>query len=303
MGRPVVSSQEPFIILTGPTAVGKTDVSLSLAEYLNAEIISADSRQIYKELTIGTAKPSDSELARVPHHFISERTLDQPFSAGAFAQEAHARIDDMLVRGRVPLIVGGSTLYLYALQFGMADIPPVDASVRQQLEERLKHEGADALYAELLHVDPAFAETLDPTKSQRLVRGLEVYHATGRPLSTYFDEQAPPPYQFRTVVLRRERDALYQRINKRVDVMLEMGLMNEVQHILGAGFSHTLNPLRTIGYQEVIAHLNGAYDYQEMVRLLKRNTRRYAKRQLTWFRRFPSFEWFSSFAITDILRA
>lgn len=302
MRRPVVSSQEPFIILTGPTAVGKTDLSLSLAEHLNAEIISADSRQIYQELTIGTAKPSDSELARVPHHFINERTLDQPFSAGAFAQEAHARIDDMLVRGRVPLIVGGSMLYLHALQFGMADIPPVDVSVRQQVEERLKHEGADALYAELLHVDPTFAKTLDPTKSQRLVRGLEVYHGTGRPLSAYFEEQAPPPYRFRTIVLHRERDILYDRINRRVDVMLEMGLTDEVQHILRAGFSQTLNPLRTIGYQEVIAHLNGAYDYREMVRLLKRNTRRYAKRQLTWFRRFPSFKWVSSFAITDILR-
>lgn len=294
------SHNEPFLILTGPTAVGKTALSLDVADRLQAEIISADSRQIYKELSIGTAKPSADELATAHHHFIDERSLDEPFSAGAFAREAHERIADIQERGKVPLVVGGSTLYLHALQFGIADIPTIDASVRASIEERLQKDGPRSLYRELKIVDPDFAETLDPTKSQRLVRGLEVFHGTGKPLSHYHKAQTPPPYTFETIILHRDRSELYTRINQRVDIMLERGLVEETQSVLASGFSPTLNPLRTIGYQEVIAYLNGSYDYDEMVRLIKRNTRRYAKRQLTWFRRFPESQWISSFRFEDL---
>lgn len=298
MARP--DSPSPFILLTGPTAVGKTALSLALAERLEAEIISADSRQIYRELSIGTAKPSADELAMAPHHFINERSLNEPFSAGAFARAAAERIDGIVRRGKVPLVVGGSTLYLHALQFGIADIPAIDPSVRTDIEARLQQEGAEALYQELRSIDPTYAQTLDPTKSQRLVRGLEVYHGTGRTLSDYHKTQAPPPFSFKTIVLQRAREELYQRINQRVDIMLGEGLVEETKSVLAAGFSPSLNPLRTIGYQEVIAFLNGAYDYAEMVRLIKRNTRRYAKRQLTWFRRFSDFHWVSSFDIEDL---
>lgn len=281
----------PFPLLTGPTAVGKTTLSLELAEHLDAEIISADSRQIYRELTIGTSKPEPDELARIPHHFIDELDLGTPFSAGEFARQANARIRSILERGRVPLVVGGSTLYLHALQFGLAEIPPVAPEVRQHLENRLADEGADALFDELLRFDPASAATLDPTKTQRLVRALEVYHGTGLPLSSYHKDQEPPPFTFNVIVLNRDRKALYARINQRVEGMLECGLLDEVRGLLERGVDPAEQALQTIGYQEPIAYLRGAIDYDEMVRLIKRNSRRYAKRQLTWFRRYPDYQW------------
>lgn len=281
-----VSDGEPFLILTGPTAVGKTALSVEVAERVGAEIISADSRQVYRGLDIGTAKPEPALLARVPHHFIDELDLDEPFSAGRFAEAAYARIREICARGRVPLVVGGSTLYLQALQFGLADIPEVAAAVRAELTQRLDEEGAAALYAELEEVDPASAARMDATKSQRIVRALEVYYGTGRPLSAYYEAQPEPPFAFRTVVLNRDRQVLYERINRRVDLMLEAGLLDEVRGLLARGVDPDLNPLQTIGYREPIAYLQGEVDYAEMVRLLKRNTRRYAKRQLTWFRRF-----------------
>lgn len=293
---------EPFIILAGPTGVGKTALSLELAQQLDAEIISADSRQVYRGLNIGTATPDANELALVQHHFINERGLDEPLSAGRFASEAWQRIREIVARGRLPLVVGGSTLYLYALQFGLADIPEVDASVRDELEERLEHEGGPALFAELERIDPEAAASLDPTKSQRLVRALEVYHGTGRPLTWYHEHQPEPPFTFQTFVLHRERSALYDRINQRVERMLERGLLDEVRDVLQTDHDLSSSPLRTIGYREPIAHLRGEIDYDEMVRLIKRNSRRYAKRQLTWFRRFDSFRWIEApFHPDDVL--
>ncbi len=281
----------PLLVLTGPTAVGKTDLSLYLAESLGADILSADSRQIYRPLTIGTAKPSADELDRVRHHFINELDLDEPFSAGRFEVNALDRIAQLQAEGRSALIVGGSTLYLHALIHGLADIPPVDSTLRPRLMQRLADEGAEVLYAELQSVDPTFAATLDPSKTQRLVRGLEVYHGTGQPLSSFQPPSQAHKPPFKVVVLTRDRTHLYRRIGARVDQMLEAGLLDEVRGVLAAGFASSLNPLRTIGYQEPIAYLQGKIDYDEMVRLLKRNTRRYAKRQLTWFRRYPTYHW------------
>lgn len=283
---------ESFLTLTGPTAVGKTTLSLEIADRIDAEIISADSRQVYRELTIGTAKPSPEERQRAPHHFIDERSVfDPPFSAGTFADEANQRIREILARGHQPLIVGGSTLYIHALQFGLADVPDVPKEVRTRIEERLDREGADALYEELQEVDPQQANRMDPTKTQRLVRALEVYHGTGRPLSYYYENQPEPPFTYRTIVLNRDRQRLYRRIEERVDRMLERGLLDEVQSLLDRGVDPTRQPLRTIGYREPIQYLRGAIDYDEMVRLIKRNTRRYAKRQLTWFRRYDNYHW------------
>lgn len=285
-------SHELFLTITGPTAVGKTTLSLELADELDAEIISADSRQVYRELTIGTAKPSPEEQQRAPHHFIDERSVfDTPFSAGAFADEANQRIREILARGRRPLIVGGSTLYIHALQFGLADVPDVAQEVRAHIEDRLEREGAEALYAELQEVDPEQADRMDPTKTQRLVRALEVYHGTGRPLSYYYENQPEPPFSYRTVVLNRDRQKLYRRIERRVDRMLERGLLDEVQDLLDQGVNPTRQPLRTIGYREPIQYLRGEINYDEMVRLIKRNSRRYAKRQLTWFRRYEDYRW------------
>lgn len=287
-----LSKPDPILTITGPTAVGKTDLSLEVAERLDAEIVSVDSRQIYEELTIGTAKPSPDAQERVPHHFIGERSLHNPISAGAYADAANDRIRQILDRGRRPLVVGGATLYLHALQYGLADIPEVDDAVREQLEERMETEGQEALYEELKEVDPTQAEKADPTKTQRVIRALEVYHGTGKPLTHYYENQPEPPFSYTTVVLNRDREKLYDRINTRVDRMLNDGLLDEVREVM------TLDdvaldepPLSTIGYREPIQHLRDEIDYEEMVRLVKRNTRRYAKRQLTWFRRYDEYTW------------
>ena len=292
----------PFLVLAGPTAVGKTALSLAIAGRIGAEIVSADSRQVFRGLDIGTAKPSADELKSIPHHFIDERDLGNPWSAGRFAEEANGRIADILRRGAIPLIVGGSTLYLEALVHGLADIPDSDPAIRAELNEQVSTlEGAQNLLEELERIDPEGAETLDPTKTQRLVRALEVYRATGEPWSSFFAQAEPPPYRYRVVVLTRLREELYARIEARVDAMLDAGLLEENRGLMDAGFKLDTNPLRTIGYQEPFAHLSGEIDYDEMVRLLKRNTRRYAKRQLTWFRRRPEYEWvdLSAYDSTD----
>ncbi len=282
-------ASSPLPVLAGPTCVGKTSISIAWAAEHRAEIISADSRQIYRGLDIGTAKPSPPDLRTVPHHFIDELEWDEPYSAGRFARDAYARITEVLDRGHLPLVVGGSTLYLHALVFGLADVPRVPATVRRQLEERLEHEGSPSLFAELQRLDPEAAASMDATKTHRLIRALEVYHGTGRPLSSYHEEQPEPPFTFRTVVLNRERSALYARINRRVDEMVRLGLLGEVRGLLDRGVEPTAIPMRTIGYREALAHLRGECSFDEMVRLIKRNTRRYAKRQLTWFRRYSCF--------------
>jgi len=282
----------PFLVLTGPTAVGKTELSLRVAERLGAEIVSADSRQVYRELDVGTAKPGEAERARVPHHFVDELALGTPWSAGRFADAANERIAAILDRGGVPLVVGGSTLYLEALVHGLANVPAGDPAVRAALvREVATPAGAAALFEELQRVDPTGAATLDPTKTQRLVRALEVYRTTGRPWSSYFEAVTPPPYRYRVVVLTRARAELYRRVEARVAWMLEAGLVEENRRLLEAGFRLDTNPLRTIGYQEPIAYLTGAISYEEVVRRLGQNTRRYAKRQLTWFRRRVEYEW------------
>lgn len=302
---PTTTAPQPVPTIAGPTAVGKTELSLSVAERLGAEIVSVDSRQVYRRLDIGTAKPSEEVRQRVPHHFIDERDLDEEFSAGAFADEAHARIDAIRRRGREALVVGGSTLYLHALQVGLADIPDVPGAVRERLNRRLDDEGGDALFAELQDVDPRRARQLDATKTQHVVRSLEVYHHTGRPITHYFNQQPEPPHTFATVVLNRERPALYDRINRRVDRMLDRGLVEEARALDEAGVDRTRPPLRTIGYREVFDFLDGKTDRAEMQRLIKRNTRHYAKRQLSWLRRYDDYEWrdaeTSAGAVSDLL--
>jgi tRNA dimethylallyltransferase len=299
------SGAGPFLTITGPTAVGKTDFSLEIAEEMDAEIVSADSRQVYEELTIGTAAPGQEALSRVPHHFIQERTLHEPLSAGTYAEEANERIRDILDRGKRPLIVGGATLYLHALQYGLADIPDVDDEVREHLETRLQREGKEALFEELKEVDPQQANQTDPTKTHRVIRALEVYHGTGKPLSYYHENQPAPPFEYFTVVLNRDRERLYDRINRRVDRMLEEGLLEEVQTVMDIeGVQLDEPPLSTIGYREPIQHLRGEIGYDDMVRQVKRNTRQYAKRQLTWFRRYDEYHWVDASETTpeDVLR-
>ena len=293
----------PLLTIAGPTAVGKTSASLEVAEQIDAEIVSIDSRQVYRELTIGTAKPTPREQDRVPHHFIGERSLTTPFTAGDYADAVNERIRSILARGKHPLLVGGATLYLHAVQYGLADIPDVDDEVREWLEDRMETEGQEALYEELQEVDPTQAEKNDPTKTQRVIRALEVYHGTGKPLTYYHENQPEPPFSYTTVVLNRDRQALYDRINERVEHMLDAGLLDEVREVMDLeDVALDEPPLSTIGYREPIQHLQGEMGYEEMVRRIKRNTRRYAKRQLTWFRRYDEYNWVdaSEASATDI---
>lgn len=289
--QPIRSSQtaSPIHVITGPTATGKTALGLRLAQDLGGEIISADSRQIYKELTIGSAKPTVNELAQVPHHFINELNLGEPYSAGLFAEQASVRIDEVLARGRVPVVVGGSTLYLHALIHGLSPTVPCDPVVRTNIEKRLEELGKEALYEELSRIDPQSASTMDPTKTSRLVRALEVFELTGTPLSQFHGHSTPPPHEFCVTVLTLERPTLYRRIEKRVDQMLEAGLMEENRQIRDLQLDRTLPALKSIGYQEPLAYLNGHCSWEDMVGLIKRNSRRYAKRQLTWLRRYETY--------------
>lgn len=274
----------PIPVITGPTAVGKTALSIRLAQRLDADIISFDSRQLYRGMDIGTAKPSVSERTDVQHHFVDELDPTEPFSAGAYARYAWERITELRSEGKRVVCVGGSTLYLRALTRGIAHIPEVSNVTRLAVEQRLVEEGADVLFAELSRVDPQAAATMDATKTQRLVRALSVYQETGRPLSRFHEQHESPPFAFKVVVLDRNRDELYSRINQRVDEMLEQGLIDEVRRLLDSGVPADVNAMRTIGYSEPVQYLRGEIEYEEMRRLIKRNTRRYAKRQLTWFR-------------------
>ena len=278
-------------IIAGPTGVGKTSVSLNVAESVGAEIVSCDSRQIFRQLSIGTAKATAEERARVKHHLIDELDLEDPYSAGIFANMAEKCITDIISRSLIPLITGGSTLYLNALIFGLANIPQVDAEIRQRLNERIQTESSETLFEELAAVDPEFARTVDPTKSQRIVRALEVHMGTGQPLSSFFSDHDPPQHEYELFVLTRDRSILYDRINRRVDQMIDNGLVEEVRGLLAAGATPAIKALQTIGYKEVVRFLNDELEREDMIDLIKRNTRRYAKRQLTWFRRYDQATW------------
>ena len=285
-------AERPIIpIIAGPTAVGKTSTSLRVANELNAEIISADSRQIYRDFRIVTAAPTAKELAMVPHHLIQEIELSEPYSAGIFAKRIGPIAEDLQLRNTGAVVAGGSTLYVHALLEGLSDIPAVDESIRAELNARFELEGSHEMYRELLREDPTFAATLDATKSQRIIRGLEVFMGTGRALSSF---HTPPPlssFDFRLFVLFRERSELYKRIDERVDEMVDEGLLDEVSRIYAENALSDFNSLKTIGYQELVPHLKGEISLKEAIDLMKRNSRRYAKRQLTWYSRYDSATW------------
>ncbi|MEL7169423.1 MAG: tRNA (adenosine(37)-N6)-dimethylallyltransferase MiaA [Bacteroidota bacterium] len=293
----------------GPTAVGKTGISLAVAEALKkisaapVEIVSIDSRQVYRQLSIGTAKPSREERGGIVHHFIDELDPSDSYSAGRFAADAEQRVAAILERGALPLFVGGSTLYLEALVHGIADIPASRPGTRAHFKARLQSEGASALYDELRATDPAAAASMDASKSQRIVRALEVLSDTGRRISDWQQTAPPPRFSYAVHVLTRPRPELYARIEARVDAMLKAGLLDEVQALLDAGYAQNAPALATIGYREPLAYLRGDIEYGRMVALLKRNSRRYAKRQLTWFRRHSSYAWIdvSAMSAEDVL--
>lgn len=279
-------------IIVGPTASGKTAVAIELAKLLDGEIISADSRQIYRHLTIGTAKPSAGQRSAVKHHFVDCLPPDQEFNAGEFGEQGRKVIDEIFSRNRTPLVVGGSGLYVQSLIDGLFEGPGADKDFREILERRVARGELPLLIEELRNVDPVSAKRIDPTKPRRIIRALEVYHTTGKPLSQHHRESHVRT-TFEPVLfgLAWDRKALYERINHRCEGMIAEGLLKEVDELERRGYSSSLNALNTVGYAEACAYRRGEIPFDEMMRLFKQNTRRYAKRQMTWFRRDGRIRW------------
>ncbi len=293
LGNPIGSKRMKVHIIVGPTAVGKTALSLLIAEKRPIEVISADSRQIYRYMDIGTAKVSSEIRRQIPHHFIDICTPDAYYSAGMFGKQARQTVEEIVSRGNIPLVVGGSGLYIRALVDGIFELEARDETVRRQLERRLQNEGLPALYRELHKVDPTYAAKISANDRQRILRSLEVFYVTGKPFSAWHEQKTEPaPFEAVFWGLTAERAALYRRINDRVLRMLQEGLEEEVRHLLEMGYSPQLNALNTVGYKEVIEYLDGIFSRETMIELIQRNSRRYAKRQLTWFRADKRIAWY-----------
>ena len=288
-----------LLVVAGPTAVGKTQLCVQLAQRLQTEIISADSRQLYRELTIGTAKPTESEMKSIPHHFINSHSISEAVSAGQYERDALYLIDKLFQKHDVVILSGGTGLYINAVCFGLDDIPLPEASTREKLMQRLRIEGLAPLQEELRQFDPTYASQADLNNWQRVVRALEVCLTTGKPFSS-FRQRNVSARRFQTILcaLERPREELYARIDHRMDEMLKAGLVDEVRLLLPY---RQHNALQTVGYKEVFGFLDGEYDYPTMVELLKRNSRRYAKRQLTWFRHQGDYHWFQADDLEGVL--
>ncbi|WP_027002353.1 tRNA (adenosine(37)-N6)-dimethylallyltransferase MiaA [Hugenholtzia roseola] len=278
-----------LVVLAGATAVGKTALSLALAERLDTEILSADSRQFYRQMAIGTAKPSPSDLACVPHHFVDFLPIAERYTVADFEREALSVLSDLFQKKQYALLVGGSGLFIKALCEGLDQMPEVPLSFRQDLMQLLENEGVEALLEELKTSDPLYFEQVDKANGQRVVRALEVIRATGQPFSSFrTQEKKTRPFRIVKIMLDRPRPMLYARIEARVEQMLELGLEQEVRELYP--FRH-LNALQTVGYQEFFPYFEGLTDFAQTVAQIKQNTRRYAKRQLTWFRKDADFLW------------
>lgn len=276
-------------IILGPTAVGKTDYAIAEALRVGSPVVSCDSRQFYREMCIGVARPDAAQLAAVPHYFIADRSVTEPCSAGAYELEALRLLERLFRDHDTVVMAGGSGLYIDALCNGLDDFPAADPDLREQLSERLRTEGVASLRADLRILDPESYAALDPANGQRIVRALEVTIATGRKFSSY-KSHAPKerPFTIEKIGLARPRAELYARIDARVDRMLAEGLLDEARALLP---HRDLPALNTVGYKELFAYFDGAYDLAEAIRLIKRNTRHYAKKQLTWWARDPSIRW------------
>lgn len=284
---------KPVVALVGPTAVGKSAVGLRLAQALGTEVLAADSRQVYRGMDIGTDKPMAEDLRAVPHRLIDLVEPDQAFNVGLYRQHAAGEIDRLHHQGKLPLVVGGTGLYIRGLLRGLCEGPPADWAMRARLEEEALAQGASSLHRRLAEVDPAAAERLHPHDRVKIIRALEVHAQMGRTLSGIHGTHrfAESPYTSLAVGLLRERGELYRRIEERVDSMLARGLREETQRLLDQGYGRHLSAMRGVGYKQMAGYLLGDYDYAEAVRRLKRDTRRFAKRQLTWFRAEPEIRW------------
>lgn len=279
-----------LIVVVGPTAIGKTALAIELAQFYCSEIISADSRQFFKEMVIGTAKPTTEELAAAPHHFIDSNSIKTLFSVGDFEVETLKLIAQLFRKHNVLIMVGGSGLYIDAVCKGLDELPEIDLNIRTQLNHQLVSEGIETIRKQLVELDPAYFEKVDQSNPQRMIRGLEVVLSTGKRLSSFLTaSKKERPFNIIKIGLNTDRAILYERINHRVDLMMEAGLLDEVKELMPY---RQYNALNTVGYAELFEHLDGKTDLSSAVAMIKQNTRRFAKRQLTWFRREENTTWF-----------
>lgn len=282
------------LILLGPTAVGKSKIAVELAKELNGEIISADSMQVYRGMDIGTAKPTPEERQGIPHHLIDIRNPDEEWTVSDFINECEQRINELENKGKIPLLVGGTGLYLWALIEGFSfPITPADKELRARLEK----EQLSTLYSRLSTIDPEAAGKIHPNDKKRIIRALEVYELTGKPISKLQEHRTPSTdhrtQEYILIGLDLPRAELYSRIDQRVDSMIEKGLIDEVKGLLAKGYSKDFSSFQALGYKEVVEHLDGKWTKEQMIEELKKRTRNFARRQMTWFRRFKDVKWFN----------
>lgn len=278
-------TSQKILVITGPTATGKTGIAIELANRLEGEIISADSRQVYKLMDIGTAKPTEEQRQEVPHHLIDIVYPDQAYSAGLFARDAKNVIEQILNRRKLPIIVGGTGLYLKALTQGLFQGPGANMELREKLNQEAQAKGIEALYRELAGFDPQTASKISPKDRIRIIRAIEVYRLTGKSISCWQRKSSSDSshHRFVSFGIDMERNRLYERINQRIDKMMQDGFLAEVENLLRLGYSFELPALRTFGYLDMLEHIQGKVELQAAVDKFKQKTRNYAKRQLTWF--------------------
>jgi len=286
----VKDTNKYLISIIGPTAIGKTALSIKLANYFNTEIISADSRQFFKEMTIGTAAPTTEELAAAKHHFIHNKSITEDYNVGTFEKEAISCLQELYKTKDVVIMVGGSGLYVDAVTKGLDYFPEVDKSIRAQLNSQLETEGLEALQLKLKLLDEVSYNTIKIDNPQRVIRALEICIGSGQPYASFLNkDKNKRPFKTITIGLEADRAIIYDRINKRVEIMVDNGLINEVKAL--APFKH-LNSLNTVGYKEIFNYLDNTWTLDFAISEIQKNSRRFAKRQLTWFRRDPSTIWF-----------
>ena len=279
-----------LISVVGPTAIGKTSLSIKLAKHFGTEIISCDSRQFFKEMSIGTAVPSKEELAEVKHHFIQHISIEEPYSVGSFEKDAIKSLDTLFETRDVVVMVGGSGLYSDAVIKGLDDFPDVDPKIRVQLNEELNNEGLESLQKKLKALDPNSFENIAIDNPHRLIRALEISIGTGKPYSSFLKQkQSQRNFKTINIGLKADRETIYDRINQRVDIMVNEGLLDEVKQLSS---KQHLNALNTVGYKELFKHFNGEWSLDFAISEIKKNTRRFAKRQLTWYRKNENIIWF-----------
>lgn len=286
-------ASRPLVLLVGPTAVGKSEIGLRLAQALETDLLTADSRQVYRGMDIATDKPTPEQRQGVPHRLIDLVDPDGSFNAGQYRQLALQEIERLYGERRLPLIVGGTGLYVRTLIHGLCDAPRADQAFRASLLQRAQGQGRSFLHAELARVDPELAARLHPHDEVKIVRALEVFHLSGRRLSDVQQEHrfAEQPFSVLMIGLNRERAQLYRRIDERVEAMFARGVVEETAQLLAKGYRRETGAMKGLGYQQVAGYLAGDYGRAEALRLLKRDTRHYAKRQLTWFRKEPGLQW------------